>query len=394
MRELTRLWRTLEAAPVLAGVELQWQEWLGPDLEAARPFLRPESELAAVYPCPSGGGEHCPRRVVVHGPEDLVAVCANAPAECDAVRLKRADLVVHRLDIGAFAKDVARLLELDDAGGEPIDDLHGVHALGTVVVAAAQRVPVFLVLQSRSEEGQYSVERLLARYPATSFLVVLPTTKVRAATRSALHARACGVIACADLAAWDPAKGLVAKNRAEELLAAFRARFVYDTTPLPPLMVREPVAVYGARALAFTHEAPAGRAVAEDEYEKLLAERDSFDTFVDGSAATRTTRRKTAKGKFEDGELTAPEFEMLVRYLQRRAQSAGPCVPAKLGVTQQSPDAARKTFIRMRKKVDLHQGGQKYRLFKQRRRFEGGGSEYAFEPENDVRFCILTAPST
>lgn len=393
MREITRLWRTLDAAPVLAGVEAQWREWLEPDLEAARPFLRPESELAAAYPCPNGGGENCPRRVVVHGADDIVAACGNSPPECDALRLKRADLLVYELDVGALAKEIARILELDDASGELVDGVHGVRALGTVAISPARRVPAFLVLQSRSEDGQHSVERLLARHPATPLLFVLPTTEVPAATRAMLDSRGCGLLACSDFAAWIPAKGIAAKQRAEDVLASFRGRFLYDTTPPPPLSVREPIAVYGARAFAFTHDAAAGRALAEDEYDKLIAERDSFDAFVDGSGVSRTARHRTSKGKIEDGELTAPEFEMLVRYVQRRAKSEGPCVPVRLGVTDQSPDAARKIFIRMRKKVDIHLGGQNYRLFKQRRRFEGGGSEYAFEPDADVRFCVLVPPA-
>ena len=150
--------------------------------------------------------------------------------------------------------------------------------------------------------------------------------------------------------------------------------------------------VDGALALMFTHESPAGKLVTGDDYEQLLAKRDEYDVFVDGALARRMVRRHVAQGGFDPATLTAPEFEMLIRYVFRHARGEGPCVPARLGVTKQSPGAARKAFIRMRKKVDQRVGGQTYRLFKQRRELEGGGSAYAFEPDPDVRFCIFLPP--
>ncbi|MBU6428876.1 MAG: hypothetical protein KGR26_07700, partial [Cyanobacteria bacterium REEB65] len=135
MREVSRLWHTLETAPVLAGVELAWAERLADDLEVARPFLLPESKLSETYPCPYGGGEHCPRRVVRHGGDDIVAVCDNdEPPDCDALYLKREDVVVQRFDTCAFARAVASLLALENASGKAIDGHRGILDLGTLAV--------------------------------------------------------------------------------------------------------------------------------------------------------------------------------------------------------------------------------------------------------------------
>jgi hypothetical protein len=390
MRALPRLWRTVEAAPVLAGVEVQWREWLGDELEAARCFLRPEPKLAAVYPCPGGGAE-CPRRVVVHGRGDIVAACGNVPVECEAVRLKRADLVVYQFDSAGFGEQVAQLLELDDASGEAVNGIGGAYALGSIVVAT-QRVPVFLVLKAGSND-EYSIERLLGRHLATPLLLVLPTTRMPVAARGALDARGCGVVACGDFVAWDSTRGLIATQPAAELLASFRGRYAYKAATVIAPMAREPISLYGARALAFTHDVAGVQVLGEAEYETLVAKRDSFDSFVDGLGTRCMVRRRSKSGKFEEAALTVSQFEMLCRYVERRARGEGPCIPVRLGITHQSPEAARKTFIRMRKKVDFQVQGQEYRLFKQRRRLEGGGSEYAFEPDKSVRFCILAPPA-
>ncbi|MBI3184653.1 MAG: hypothetical protein HYZ28_21155 [Myxococcales bacterium] len=147
MREFRRLWRALESAAVPAGVEAEWRERLGPDLERIRSFLKPEQRLAEAFPCPSPGGDHCPRRVVVHAPDDIVAVCGNSPAECPPLRLQRRDLVVYHLDVPAWLGDVAAALrkrnileQLDAAAGGAILPLGTLSRRG-------MRLPVVLMLQ-------------------------------------------------------------------------------------------------------------------------------------------------------------------------------------------------------------------------------------------------------
>jgi len=97
MHDLLRIWRRVEAMPVTAGVELQWRELLGDDLHLLKSFLSPEQRLATSYPCPHPVHDDCPRRVVHHGPEDIVAVCGNAAPQCDPLHLERGDLVIYSL---------------------------------------------------------------------------------------------------------------------------------------------------------------------------------------------------------------------------------------------------------------------------------------------------------
>lgn len=135
MRELLRVLRRIEVLPVTAGVDAQWKELLGDDLELIEPYLQPEQRLATSYPCPHPVDEHCPRRVVHHGPDDIVAVCGNASPQCDALELCRGDLVVRRLRVDRWVDAVTGGLQQAN-GLDPLDaDL----PLGVVPVGTLRR---------------------------------------------------------------------------------------------------------------------------------------------------------------------------------------------------------------------------------------------------------------
>jgi len=387
MRDLWRLWRTFESMPALAGVEVEWSEHLGDELEAVRRFLRPEQERATTYPCPDAGGESCPRRVVVHAPDDIVAVCGNSPRECESVPLKPSDIVVYRFDLAAFAATIAKLLHLDGARGEGVEGLPNVRTLGTCALEPGRVAQAFLVTGAEPE-GSQAVELLMARHPATRLLFVRTARKVLPTVRAVLDARGCLLLPAADVAAWDIKKGLVAKVAAGELLAPLRR------TPVSPAQTAERAhessADYHARAIAYSHEWQ-GKELTADEYEALLSKAASFEVFVNGCGATYQGSRRGAKKRTEF-DFTAAEAEMLAGYVRRAATKAEPCRPRAIGVTQQSADAARKTFTRMRQKVDVPLTGQQWQLFTQRRVSDGGRAEYSFAPGTGVRFCILLPP--
>lgn len=395
MKEVPRLWRTLETEPVLAGVEALWKDWLGSDLAAAKPFFRVEPRLAEVYPCPNGGGSRCPRRVVDHGDDDFVAVCDNdEPPDCDNIRLTRADVVIHRFDASALARTLGPLLSFEDASGKAIDAVRGVFDLGQFPVAPGGRLPAFLALGLRSGERNHIVERLLASHPR-SFVLVVPTTQPRPEVQGLLDSRSCPVLTCSDFVAVDPEHRMVAKFSRDEIASAITGRTAYSYRLQPPApILREPAGQdYEAQLVGFLPKAR-GREVTQDEYEALIAGADSFEILVDGSGhGPVIARRRTAAGALgEDEQLTPAEFGMLVGYLWRWVRSDAPCAPDwladKLGLSAGAHGSGGRTFRRMRDKVDIKLGGQKYRLFQQHRRL-AGGAEYKFDPGADVRFCVV-----
>src|SRR5438552_3586456 len=76
VRNTERLWSALEDADALSGVRVAWADKLHEDLDVLMAFLRPRPGLVESYPCPYPG-YGCPREVVCHGPDDMVAVCRS-----------------------------------------------------------------------------------------------------------------------------------------------------------------------------------------------------------------------------------------------------------------------------------------------------------------------------
>lgn len=129
--DLLRIWALVEALPVTAHLETEWREMLGNDYGVLLPFLRTETALATTYPCPDPVHEGCPRQVVHHGPEDIVAVCGNASPQCDPLRLTKQDLVIRRLDEASFHRAIVdELRRINGLVSADFSTPEGVLALG------------------------------------------------------------------------------------------------------------------------------------------------------------------------------------------------------------------------------------------------------------------------
>src|SRR5262249_20934117 len=91
-------WGGLARKRSFVGMREVWRLVLGQAATLLEPFLRPLPELTDFFPCPHGAYEGCPRRVWAAEPEQILALCGNAPTECETVRLDRDDLVLYELD--------------------------------------------------------------------------------------------------------------------------------------------------------------------------------------------------------------------------------------------------------------------------------------------------------
>ena len=173
MHDLLRIWRRVEAMPVTAGVELQWRELLGDDLHLLKSFLSPEQRLATSYPCPHPVHDGCPRRVVHHGPEDIVAVCGNAAPQCDPLHLRRGDLVIYSLKRPEWiAAITAALREANGLAEADLETPEGVVALG-VLARRGKRLPTVWM-----RDGELDVDTLAralrSRADGDGLIVLLP----------------------------------------------------------------------------------------------------------------------------------------------------------------------------------------------------------------------------
>jgi len=173
MRDLLRVWRRIEALPVTAGVELEWRQLLGDDLALIEPFLMPEKALATVYPCPHPVHDDCPRRVIHHTTDEIVAVCGNASPQCERLRLTRRDLVVRSLKIKEWCRAVTRgLREANGLEELELETPAGVVALG-VLARRRKRLPV-VWLRSADHDIELLVRGLRTMVAGDGLLVVLP----------------------------------------------------------------------------------------------------------------------------------------------------------------------------------------------------------------------------
>lgn len=228
MRNPKELWRGLEALPGLAGVLAEWREVWGQSEPIGRKFLRPTSQRATSYPCPSPGGDGCPRGLIFHTDDDIVAVCRQSPKHCDSIKLGRADVVIYELDWKAFCFAIAAPLEITQLR-RPTCVLPQTFRIGYQPLASGQRAPVYLTIQHDGASFRESVCRLLAKED-TRFVLIAPTADLcDADSHELLNDRGAVLLALADALSVDNTGALAATAAGRALLSAFA-----NARPLQP----------------------------------------------------------------------------------------------------------------------------------------------------------------
>ncbi len=222
MKSLKRLWQGLEALPGLAGVLAEWREVWGQTYEVGKAFLRPTDQLASSYPCPSPGGDGCPRGIVVHSDDDIVAVCRQRPKQCNSVKLTRADILVYALSRRALCSALSRALGLVPLS-RPIEVLPQTLRIGHYPFATGRRAAVYLTIQREAEDLRDTVWRLLMKSDDPCILIT-PTTHVcNAETQGMLTESGALLIALDDALGLDDTGAMVATEHVRVLLSDFAA---------------------------------------------------------------------------------------------------------------------------------------------------------------------------
>src|SRR6266478_2518992 len=104
-------WPSLDAIPGLNAIPSIWRQHLGDQFELFRAaFLQPRAEPAQRYPCQTCG---CSHHIVIHAPEDIVAVCACNSWNCDDLKLTPADIQILELNWPKLARALCHALGLD-----------------------------------------------------------------------------------------------------------------------------------------------------------------------------------------------------------------------------------------------------------------------------------------
>lgn len=377
MIDLSPLWRTLEQGPACAGVRDHWHAVLGEALSFVEPYLVPENRYAETYPC--NLGRLCSRRVIVHGEDDIVAICERHAADCPPLDLRLEDLVVLALSVEKLAARLGNALGLDGPAGDRLDGVRGAWSLGSRLQPTGNRSPAFLVLPDREEGFGAATAQLVARHPMTPPLILVPTGEMMTTReRTWLAERSVDLRACVDAFVGDNAGHIVGK-RPPTIEAQGDA-------PTPSTAPR-------CLALCFTHERREPILIeSETDLDARRASVSTVDHFVDAvvHSPCATTRKD---GTTSEDTLTQGEVTMLVALLARYAHRRDPVRPESLRVPNlETADSRKKAFSEMRRKVDCNTTSRRqYRLFKSRASFSGGPREHFIDPDA-ASFCFLIRP--
>lgn len=149
---------------------------LGEEYDAARVLLRPQTELAASYPCTRPSPCACHHRVVDHGDGDIVVVCRCSPPYCDTIHITCADIVVYELNLSALCSSIVKALSLQPMQAD-IPGLHRTVQIGSDSPCAGYRFPVFLAVPCGPEKFRNAVFTLAAMN-TDPFILIAPTSRV------------------------------------------------------------------------------------------------------------------------------------------------------------------------------------------------------------------------
>ena len=191
MTSLSRFWRALERPYGLCGVTAELRRLIGPELPAVAPLLRQLPVGSETYPCPTPGGDGCPRRVVMRGDGQFVALCGCSPKECDPLVLKPAEVVVQEFDPKRLCRAVADQLPLSGSVTAVAAD-DAVWSLGSTRSSSGEK-QVFLLPAGGAGVVANGINQLLASFQSP-WLALAPTHRSVTPIQKELAARAASTV--------------------------------------------------------------------------------------------------------------------------------------------------------------------------------------------------------
>ena len=168
-------WRTLEFIPGLSAVEAYWKFRFGTDYKFGKRFLRPNGKTAVSHPCMFPNVCGCDHDVVVHGLDDIVAVC-NCGRECNTFTLQQPDIVIYELNRPLLDSALASTLMLSKESDSETD-IHRTTRIGNISQNSGLRFPVYLTTQLEKQDFANVVDGLLSRND-TPFILVAPNREL------------------------------------------------------------------------------------------------------------------------------------------------------------------------------------------------------------------------
>lgn len=214
-------WRGLERVAGSAAPEVVWLQVLGPGYPAGSNYLRPNGRVARSLPCVVERGCGCQHEIVIHGDDDIVAVC-RCEIGCNGFTVRTSDLILYELNRLALDLALANILELHDRGSQPTD-FPATTRIGVFSPAAGIRFPVFFTIPSSAEGFDAVADGLVARGNGP-FLLLAPTRQLcRPGTEQRLTERRSQLIVLDEIVTIEDGGGLRLAQPRESLLKTFCA---------------------------------------------------------------------------------------------------------------------------------------------------------------------------
>lgn len=193
MKTSNSLWQRLERLSGHAAVMGEWRVLLGPCFEQFEPYLRPTDREATQILCAERCAPGCSRRIVRHGPHDIVAVC---PEDGDSVDLEPRDCIIHELNAFRLLEDMGRALGIDTQT-EPLAGFQAIYRLGALYLPPSCRTPIVVSINGDPESFAKAAVHL-ALFDEARFLFLGLTQRICPPGTEAILRRRGGVFLALD----------------------------------------------------------------------------------------------------------------------------------------------------------------------------------------------------
>lgn len=170
------VWDVLEDLPGNAAALFDWNIRLGawPKYASFRKrFFQLTRDRALAVDCPTDCGLGCPRKIVEHSPDEIVAICPER--EAGPIRVSMQDLRIHRIDHARFNEEICTAFGIEHRASKA-DGCRHTWRLGDFIPVAGMVFPVFFTLPD-DQDGLSEVVRTLCIAHENPFVLIAPTRR-------------------------------------------------------------------------------------------------------------------------------------------------------------------------------------------------------------------------
>ena len=170
------IWKYLEDLPGQAAPLVEWNQHLDgwPGFQGFhKRYLKLTRDHATAVDCPTECGLGCPRKVVTHSRNDIVAVCPEQ--EEKPYPLKRQDILIYSVNRASLHKDICSALGIKHRENK-VEACRRTWRLGDFVPTAGLVFPVFLTQQEDPDELLEVVKNICLLH-GDPFVLLAPTRR-------------------------------------------------------------------------------------------------------------------------------------------------------------------------------------------------------------------------